>query len=306
MSFLKKLQEIGRRLFERGLTYGSGGNISVRDGDRIVITRSGASLGFLEGDDLVILDLDGNIIKGDKPSSETRLHLFLYKNLDISAVVHAHPIYSLLFFSKGKPFIPLGNEGKIVLSGFKAVFDKGPNITNFEGVLEALRSCPVTFVVNHGSVAVGGSLEEAFTLTDLLEMEAKVLFLRGQNSFTFLKGRFSVEVDVVELGDDLVVILGGSERPHVGGVSVSEMVDDINHPGRRTHTISSISLKGHKDEVVLRMLSESLSRATGKSVVAVGGVHWDGLSEEDIKDLMEFFREIAQELPRFYLDRGLG
>ena len=301
MNSLKKLQEIGKRLFERGLTYGSGGNISVKDGDRVTITRSGVNLGFLGEDDFVVLDLEGNVIEGDKPSSETPLHLFLYKNLNINAVIHAHPIYSLLFFSRGKPFKPLGNEGRVILSGFRTVFDKGPNITNFEGVLDALRSCPVTFVVNHGSVAVGENLEEAFTLTDLLEMEAKALFLKGSSPFIFSKGRFSVEVDVFELGEDLVIVLGGSERPHVGGVSVSEMVEDINHPGRKTHTISSISLKGHKDEAVLRMLSESLSRATGKNVVAVGGVHWDGLSEKDIKDLMQFFKNIAEELPRLYL-----
>lgn len=90
----KAILEIGQRMYVRNYVAANDGNISVRVSDNEVwATPTGVSKGFMDKKMLVKVDLDGNILKGDrKPSSELKMHLRAYKeNKDIKAVVHAHP-----------------------------------------------------------------------------------------------------------------------------------------------------------------------------------------------------------------------
>jgi L-fuculose-phosphate aldolase len=83
-------------LYNRGYVAGSGGNISVRIGEHVLITPSGYSLGRLTEDDLSLVDLDGNLIEGLKPSKELYLHLKIYNKMEqVQAVIHTHSVYSI-------------------------------------------------------------------------------------------------------------------------------------------------------------------------------------------------------------------
>ncbi len=286
-NILSQLKGIGRELYRRRLTSSTGGNISVRVGDRVYITRSRSSLGFLGDDDIVEVSLDGSWKGDSKPSSELPLHLAIYRKIDwASAVVHAHPPYSIALFREGYRLFPVGTEARMVLRRFRVVPGVGVNITNVDDVIDALKECPVTFVSNHGSVAAGKTLLEAFGLTDLLESEAMVLALRGRETLVITEGRFSVRVDIVPQGSDVILFVGGSELPHVGGVVVSL-------PEGTTHVIR---LLGHRDDVVLKVLAEGVSRATGRKVAAIGGVHWDGIGKEDIKTILGMFERAVSEV----------
>ncbi len=88
--------EAGRFIAEKALTWGSSGNISVRDGDRVYITASGTVIGSLQPEDIIICDLSGTILDGSKkPSKETGMHLQIYKRRpEIRAIIHASPFYS--------------------------------------------------------------------------------------------------------------------------------------------------------------------------------------------------------------------
>ena len=70
-----QIVEFGKSVFDRGLTGGSTGNISVRTGDRFLMTPTGSSLGRLDADRLTLLDAAGNHLDGDSPTKESVLHL---------------------------------------------------------------------------------------------------------------------------------------------------------------------------------------------------------------------------------------
>ena len=74
---------------------GTSGNVSLREGDRIAITPSGADYGKLTPGMITILDLEGNVVEGEwSPSSEVEMHLLIYRETDAAAVLHTHPLYA--------------------------------------------------------------------------------------------------------------------------------------------------------------------------------------------------------------------
>jgi 3-dehydro-4-phosphotetronate decarboxylase len=101
MSGSQKIEELigaSRELYDRKLIHASGGNTSVRDGDVIRITRTGAELGKLTRDDIVTVDLQGKVLEGSVPSKEMDMHLAMYRaRSGAQAVVHVHPTFSIAF-----------------------------------------------------------------------------------------------------------------------------------------------------------------------------------------------------------------
>src|SRR5690349_12998776 len=91
MSTLRDVVAACRRLAEAGLVVGTAGNVSVRDGDRVAITASGASFDSLSEEHVVVVDLEGNVVEGAyAPTSEILLHLGIYARYGAGAVVHTH------------------------------------------------------------------------------------------------------------------------------------------------------------------------------------------------------------------------
>ena len=93
----EEICRLGRSLFERGLTPGSSGNISVRlDDGGWLVTPTNASLGFLDPAKLSRLGADGRLLSGDAPTKEVPLHSALYQTRDAArAVVHLHSTHSV-------------------------------------------------------------------------------------------------------------------------------------------------------------------------------------------------------------------
>jgi len=98
------------------------------------------------------------------------------------------------------------------------------------------------------------------------------------------EGRFKVWLKKEEIGDDLVYILGGGERPHIGSIVVKQ-------PGEGSKLIK---LEGHYDHVVLEPIAVKACGKYGKTVVAVGGVHVDNASKEEIDLLISNCREFLE------------
>lgn len=90
---------VGKRLAERGLLIGKGGNYSVRIGEnRILLTASGFDKGAINETQISLIDLDGNVLEGLKPALDIRMHLEVYRNMpEIRAIVHSHPPISTGF-----------------------------------------------------------------------------------------------------------------------------------------------------------------------------------------------------------------
>ena len=178
-----EIVEFTRRLYMRRLIVGTGGNVSVRipDSPYILVTPSGLCKGYLKPSDIVKIDMDGRVIDGRlKPTSETPMHTEIYKaRRDVNAIVHAHPPFCTGFSCAGipldKPILP---EAVMVLGEITMVEYETPGTMSLaKKVAEAAKKCDVLVLENHGSVALGENLEQAYIRTEVLEEYAKVLLI---------------------------------------------------------------------------------------------------------------------------------
>ncbi|MCY1517479.1 3-oxo-tetronate 4-phosphate decarboxylase [compost metagenome] len=180
----------GRSLFERGLTPGSSGNISLRleDGGWLV-TPTNASLGFLDPARISRLDAEGRHLAGDKPTKEIPLHTALYDTRGSArAIVHLHSTHAVALTMLPEidpraalpPMTPyyLMRAGETALVPYYRPGDPA--------VADAIRGLAGKYssvlLANHGPVVAGDSLEAAVFATEELEETAKLyLLLRNLN-----------------------------------------------------------------------------------------------------------------------------
>ena len=157
---LSQFQESGRALLGAGLIEANSGNLSVRSGDIITITRHDAELGHLEANDLVEVALDGPA----DPSASVELpaHRSIYKMTSTHAIVHAHP----------PPAIAVSLASSRIAFPWPAVpIIEAPSASEAlaEAAASALRENPVVIARGHGTFAVGQTLAEACERTLRLE-----------------------------------------------------------------------------------------------------------------------------------------
>lgn len=180
----------GRSLFERGLTPGSSGNISVRlDDGGWLVTPTNASLDFLDPARLSRLDASGHLMSGDIPTKEIPLHTALYATRRTArAVVHLHCAHcvalSMLPGIDPQAALPPMTPYYVMRCGATALlpyFRPGdPAVAEAIHDLRGRYSC--VLLANHGPVVAGDSLEAAVFATEELEETAKLyLMTRGMN-----------------------------------------------------------------------------------------------------------------------------
>lgn len=178
--------EVGRLCYSQGLMPANNGNISARMGeDRIVITPSTLCKGRMELDDLLVIDLDGRVLKADsrkrrRISSETPMHLEAYRQRsDIRAVIHAHPAHATALTVAGIPFpddvLPelLEGLGPVPTTDF-ATPSGDENAFAIRGHIAAHDA---VLIRNHGAITVGRDLEEALVNLERVEHVARVITL---------------------------------------------------------------------------------------------------------------------------------
>lgn len=184
----KELQYISHKVYQKGYTQATGGNISVRipDTDYVLIKRSGVSLGEVSREDALVVNLDGEVIEGQgKPSKEIGFHLGIYKTrADVNAVVHCHPNYAVGYACLGME-LPLHTVTARKLLGYIPCVEEAPSGSSdlaryVSEVFEKHRELKATLMKSHGICAVGSTLEAAYNITDLLEATAKQAFIVSQ------------------------------------------------------------------------------------------------------------------------------
>jgi ribulose-5-phosphate 4-epimerase/fuculose-1-phosphate aldolase len=185
---IRGLLQLCLRIYDKDFVSGSGGNVSVRDGDTIVITPTGRNLGLLEERDIVRLRLSGEVIGPGKPSQEWRMHVLCYARDDVACVVHAHSSYATALsclatdpacamptytpgyaVRVGKlPVLPYLRPGSEALAG------------SVGGVIAGNGSGPgrnSVLLANHGLLAVGANLEQAMNIAEEIEENARLFFI---------------------------------------------------------------------------------------------------------------------------------
>ena len=158
MNERKQVVEFGKKIVSSGLTKGTGGNISIynKEENLVAISPSGLDYFDTEPEDIVIVDLNGIVVEGErKPSSELDMHLIFYRNReDIAALVHTHSPFA-------KTIASLGWELPAV--SYLVAF-AGPNVRcapyqTFgtpelaESVLEGMKDRRAVLLENHGMIA---------------------------------------------------------------------------------------------------------------------------------------------------------
>ena len=178
----KRLVECCHMLYDRNLTVSAGGNMSVRINDReILITPSGVNKGLVREDDLVKMDMDGNVLSGGKPSIEHKFHLGIYReNPETNAVVHCHPLYCLAILTRGEDLkSTLTPEGVLLLDQVPTCRYATPGSDELVEAVMEYAHAPAMLMARHGAITQGRSLEEAFNRMEELEFQAHLQILAG-------------------------------------------------------------------------------------------------------------------------------
>jgi L-fuculose-phosphate aldolase len=176
---LTQFQHIGRSLFNRGLVSSSSGNLSIRIGDKLIITRRGSNLEALQEKDLIETGINKNDRSTPLASSELCVHRMIYQKTQARAIVHAHPPHAtalslverLIDSEHLKDFCGLGPVS-VVGWGMEVKPGSMPDV-----IAEALKDNHIVAVHGHGTFATGQLMDEAFNFTTGLEEACEILCL---------------------------------------------------------------------------------------------------------------------------------
>jgi L-fuculose-phosphate aldolase len=177
----REIIQIGKLLYERGYVASSDGNISARlDDGRIIATPTMTSKGRMTEDSLAVTDLEGKPLNDRKASSELKMHLLIYREReDVKAVVHAHPPHGTAFAVANLAIDqPILSEvilalGCVPLTGYGT-----PSTDELtEEMQPFVRLHNALLMANHGAVAYGDNLWQAFDRMETLEHTAKIAIL---------------------------------------------------------------------------------------------------------------------------------
>lgn len=176
---VEAFQWVGRDLYHLGMITLHAGNMSLRSGERIWITRTGSMLGRLEPDDLVEAALSPSESPHPKASMELPVHLAIYRATSAQAILHAHPPSAVALSLVDDAIVPADSEGGYILGRVPVIAAANvvASLEVGERASSLLQAHRAVLVRGHGSFAVGGNLEEALGITTTLEASAKILLL---------------------------------------------------------------------------------------------------------------------------------
>ena len=173
---IAELNKYAKRLVDSGLVVGAGGNLSMREGDYMYISPSGFDLQEIE-DNWVKVHIETGEVEGDlRPSSEVLMHLECFrKNAETTAVLHAHPTYSIGVSSAGKDIPPLFPDFPAMVKSVGYIDYVIPTTHVLADAVGALiDQHDVIIMRNHGVLTVGKTMKEAYFFMQLTEESAKI------------------------------------------------------------------------------------------------------------------------------------
>lgn len=180
---VKEIVKISHDLYKRQLVSGKAGNISVRskleNKDIIAISPTLKSLKDLKEEEIVLVDLEGNVLTKGKPSSEVNLHLEIYKaRNDVNAIVHTHSPYATGFAFSSKKIKRLEGFGKITTPFLEEIDYLPPgSIELAKNAAKAIGNEDVLILKHHGVLCVADQLKKAANLAEFVEDIAKTQFI---------------------------------------------------------------------------------------------------------------------------------
>lgn len=115
-------------------------------------------------------------------------------------------------------------------------------------------------------------------------------------------GPFTIDAFVGCLGEDLAVVLQGG-KGHIGAVGMAQPRQSLRDEKRMSSTSSVFTYPGHKEDVLVKEMSEELSKKLNKKVVVVAGIHWDKLRKREIESICQTCRKLTRVIIREVLKK---
>lgn len=188
-----EITRLAKSMFERGLTFGSSGNISVRLEDGWLMTPTGSTMGTLDPAKISKLDNTGAHISGDKPTKESFLHRVMYEERPATgAVVHLHSTHSVAVscldhVNPDNVLPPITAYYVMKIGTLPLIPYYAPGDINLAAAVKEMASNHhAVLLANHGPVVAGKSLEDAVYATEELEETAKLFLLLKDMKTSYL------------------------------------------------------------------------------------------------------------------------
>ncbi|MBC8042975.1 MAG: class II aldolase/adducin family protein, partial [Rhizobacter sp.] len=177
----EQIVRFARKMAAFGFVASYDGNVSLRADDGIYITATRTLKSDAALRDVCLIDHDGNFLEGErKPSTESEMHLFLYRSRpDVSGIVHAHPPYATAFAAARKPLdSPIFPEVILDIGPVPLAEYATPSTAEVAASLAPfVKTSNAMLLANHGAVVMGADIDEAFYRIEKLEHAAKTLVI---------------------------------------------------------------------------------------------------------------------------------
>jgi len=110
------------------------------------------------------------------------------------------------------------------------------------------------------------------------------------------KGPFRIHGHVQEMGQDLLVTIWGGTKPHIGAVGMAIPRPSLRDSRKWSATSSNFTFLGHKEDILVKRISERLASQLKRNVVVIAGIHWDDISSKEIKAIENLTQELQGEM----------
>jgi ribulose-5-phosphate 4-epimerase/fuculose-1-phosphate aldolase len=199
----EQLVETARRLHEGGYSPGTSGNISVRDGERLIVSPTGARLGFLDAEQLSVVDLDGRQLDGPPATKESKFHAAVYRaRPDAGAIVHLHSpfatAYSCLDGLDADDALPALTPYSVMRVGtlLRVPYAMPGDAGLAELIGNHARRSRSLLLANHGTLTASATLEGAAAAAEEIEETARLFFTLANHPTALLDDAAVAELRV--------------------------------------------------------------------------------------------------------------
>ena len=115
-------------------------------------------------------------------------------------------------------------------------------------------------------------------------------------SIRISKGRLKINGLVHEVGSDILVSIWGGTKPHIGAVGMAIPRPSLKNSKRWSATSSVFTFIGHKEDIIVKKMSEKLASRLRRNVVVTAGVHWDGTTSREIKTIQDLTQRLSDQI----------
>ena len=191
LSNKKAIVEYFKLIYNKGLTTSSGGNISIKNDDILLVSPTGKNKGKLTANDIVEWDLQKQVsLNNNQPTCEIQMHTKIYEaRSEVKTIIHAHPEFVSIFsVIEEKLRLDLMSEAFIFLKNIEYVDYEMPSSVELANkVGEAAKKSDVLMLRNHGVIVMGNDIEECFHKIEIIEHLAKIQFrIMGRSDICYL------------------------------------------------------------------------------------------------------------------------